>query len=75
MSQSTFIVGALIAGFVLYLAMKNRLSVYTGVLWGNTAAATPGSGSSASSGSSTASTVSGVASAVGAVSKVVDLFA
>jgi hypothetical protein len=36
MSQSAIILGALLAGFVLYLAAKNRLSTYVGVLWGPT---------------------------------------
>lgn len=39
MNQSAFIVGALLAGFVLYLAANKRLAVYTGVLWGSTGAA------------------------------------
>lgn len=38
MNQSSFIVGALLAGFVLYLAAKGRLTAYTNVLWGPTAA-------------------------------------
>jgi hypothetical protein len=41
MSQSTFIAGALIAGFVLFLAARNRLSTYAAVLWGSTAAPVP----------------------------------
>ncbi len=49
MSQSSLIVAALLAGFVLYLAAKGRLTTYTGVLWGQTAAPLPG-GSSTSSG-------------------------
>jgi len=44
MNQSTFIAGALLGGFVLYLAAQSRLSVYTAVLWGNTAAPVAGSG-------------------------------
>lgn len=39
MTQSSFIAGALIAGFVLYLAAKGRLPVYTAVLWGPVAKA------------------------------------
>jgi hypothetical protein len=41
LSQSTFIAGALIAGFVLFLAARNRLSAYAAVLWGSTAAQVP----------------------------------
>jgi hypothetical protein len=40
-SQSTFIAGALIAGFVLFLAARNRLSTYAAVLWGSTGAQVP----------------------------------
>jgi hypothetical protein len=32
MSQSTFIVGSLVGGFVLFLAMNNRLTTYLGVV-------------------------------------------
>jgi hypothetical protein len=35
-SQSAIILGALLAGFVLYLAAKNRLGTYVAVLWGPT---------------------------------------
>lgn len=34
MNQSSFIAGTLLAGFVLFLAANNRLSLYTAVLWG-----------------------------------------
>lgn len=34
MTQSGYIAGALLLGFVVYLAAKNRLGVYAGVLWG-----------------------------------------
>jgi hypothetical protein len=34
MSQSSYIVIALLGGFVVWLAANNRLGVYTGVLWG-----------------------------------------
>lgn len=44
MNQSSFIAGALLGGFVLYLAAQGRLSVYSAVLWGNTAAPVAGSG-------------------------------
>jgi hypothetical protein len=41
MSQSGFIAAMLLAAFVLWLAINNRLSAYTAVLWGNTAKPTP----------------------------------
>jgi hypothetical protein len=54
-SQSSFLVGMLGVGFLLYLAAKGRLPTYTGVLWGNTAQAPAksgdGSGGSGSGGS------------------------
>ena len=53
MNQSSFIVGALLAGFVIYLAAKGRLSTYAGILWGPTSAALP----SASGGSSNSNSV------------------
>lgn len=34
MNQSAIIGGSLLAGFVLFLAARNRLSAYAGVLWG-----------------------------------------
>jgi hypothetical protein len=43
-TQSGFIAGALLAGFVLYLAAKGRLSTYAAVLWGPTSASVPNSG-------------------------------
>jgi hypothetical protein len=33
-NQSSFIVGALLAGFILYLAGKGRLGTYASVIWG-----------------------------------------
>lgn len=51
MNQSSIIVATLLAGFVLYVAAKGRLGTYLGVLWGNTAQATP-SGSPGGSGGS-----------------------
>lgn len=36
MNQSAIIVGSLLAGFVLFLAARNRLGTYVGVLWGPT---------------------------------------
>lgn len=50
MTQSGYIAGALLLGFVLYLAAKNRLGVYASVFWG----AAPGEGSLASTGASAA---------------------
>lgn len=59
MSQSAFIVGALLGGFVLFLAVKGRLASYEAVLWGpKPSTSGSGSGSAGSSGgSSTGSTV------------------
>jgi hypothetical protein len=51
-SQSGWIVAALLGGFVLYLAAQGRLGAYTAVLWGPTAAPAPTLGSGASGGSS-----------------------
>lgn len=45
MTQSGFIAGAILALFVLYVAAKGRLTTYTNVLWGPTAAPTPSGGS------------------------------
>jgi hypothetical protein len=45
-NQSAFIAGALLAGFVIFLAARNRLGAYLAVLWGNTTAPTPGPGTS-----------------------------
>lgn len=41
MSQSSVIAGALLAAFIFWLAVNNRLQAYTAVLWGATAAPTP----------------------------------
>jgi hypothetical protein len=41
MSQSGFIAAMLLAAFVLWLAVNDRLSAYTAVLWGDTAAPKP----------------------------------
>jgi len=43
-SQSSLLVGLLAAAFLLYVAARGRLPVYTGVLWG------PASGGSGSGG-------------------------
>lgn len=45
MNQSALIGGALLAGFALFLAARDRLTVYGSVLWG----AKPGSGEPAPS--------------------------
>jgi len=45
LSQSGYIAAALLAGFIFYLAAQNRLSVYAAVLWGNTSASLPSTGS------------------------------
>lgn len=49
MNQSAILGGALLAGFVLFLAARDRLTVYERVLWGAKPDAhqTGGSGSSA----------------------------
>ena len=66
MSQSGYILAALLAGFVLYLAAKNRLGTYTSVLWGPAPAAPGGSASSSSwATSGIGGLVGNVASAVG----------
>jgi hypothetical protein len=57
-NQSSLIAGALLAAFVLYLAAANRLTVYTGVLWGNTAAPVPSGGTSSGSGGTISTTLS-----------------
>lgn len=38
MNQSAIIAASLLAGFVLFLAARNRLSTYVAVLWGPGAA-------------------------------------
>lgn len=50
MSQSGFILAALLAGFVLFLAARNRLGVYTGVIWGAPAGSSSGGSGSAAGG-------------------------
>lgn len=49
MSQSATLVAFIVAAFVLYLAAKGRLPVYTGVLWGPPSQGSPSGGSSGSS--------------------------
>lgn len=51
MTQSGFIAGALLAGFVLWLAATNRLGAYADVLWGATAQPPPSLGSGGGAGS------------------------
>lgn len=51
MSQSSLILGALLAGFVLFIAARNRLPLYAAVLWGPAPSAGAGASASASSGS------------------------
>lgn len=46
MNQSGTIAAALLAGFVLYLAARDRLKVYAAVLWGDTEAPLPSSSKS-----------------------------
>ncbi len=51
MNQSGFIVGALLAGFVLFIAARSRLPTYAAVLWGP-APASPGTSGASGGGSS-----------------------
>ena len=62
MSQSGIIAGALLAAFIFWLAVNNRLQTYTGVLWGPTAAPKPSGGPSGPG-----PTIPGVAPGAGAV--------
>lgn len=41
MNQSGVIAAAILAAFVLFLAARGRLGVYTAVLWGGTSAPLP----------------------------------
>lgn len=50
MSESSYIGAILLAAFILFLAAKGRLTAYTNVLWGNTAAPAPAASSGSSSG-------------------------
>lgn len=74
MSQSAFIATALLAGFVLWLAAKNRLGVYTGVLWGKTADPTPSGGGSSGGGSSVGNTISTVGKVATTAAEVASFF-
>jgi hypothetical protein len=62
-TQSAFIFGALLAAFVLFLAARDRLSTYAGVIWGAPSAAPLKSSGSGSSGGSTKDAVSAIKSA------------
>lgn len=69
MSQSAYLVGALLAAFVLYLAARGRLNTYAGVLFG----AAPSSGSTSGGGGGLLGTIGkvvGVAKTVGQVAEV-----
>lgn len=55
MNQSAFIVGALLAAFVLFLAARGRLPLYASILWGP-APGGAGSGSASGSGSGSGAT-------------------
>lgn len=63
MSQSAVIGGALLAGFVLFLAARNRLTVYERVLWGAKSAPAPAAKSGGSGGSDLAGTAADIAKA------------
>lgn len=63
MSQSGIIAGALLAAFIFWLAVNNRLQTYTGVLWGPTAAPKPTGNSTSSPGPA----IPGIAPGAGAV--------
>lgn len=69
MSQSAFIAGALLAGFVLYIAAKGRLVTYTAVLWGPTQSALPAGGSGGGS-ADVGSTVASVGKAVSTAAEI-----
>ena len=69
MTNSTLLTGALVFAFILFLATRKRLALYTSVLWGsaNTAPATAsgspnGSGNAAQPGTGVSSPTSPVAS-------------
>lgn len=65
MNQSAIIATALLAGFVLFLAARDRLRIYANVLWGGTSAPLPSSQTQAQSksdgGSSIFEDVGGIA--------------
>ncbi len=69
MNQSSFTAAMLAAAFVLFLAARNRLSAYTAVLWGNTAAALP----SSSAATPTAATAQAAAPALSAAMDAIGL--
>jgi len=55
MDQSTLIIGAILAGFVLYLAAANRLGVYVAILTGRTSGASSTSPTATSTSTGTSS--------------------
>jgi len=55
MSQSSYITAMLLAGFIIFVAAKNRLSTYTAILWGATTAPKPSGGLFGGGGSSSSS--------------------
>lgn len=67
MSQSAFIAGMLLAGFVLFIATEGRLNVYVSILAGSGSAGannlSSGSGGGSSGGSGNDSTMSDVETA------------
>jgi len=69
-SQSSLLVGLLAVTFLLYVAAKGRLPVYTGVLWGKESGGS-GSGGSGGGGSDLAKTASTAVD----IAKVAALFA
>lgn len=52
MNQSGFIFGALLAGFVLFIAARERLPLYASVVWGPAPAQPSAGGAGGSAGSS-----------------------
>jgi len=48
MSQSSVIAGGLLAAFIVWLAVNDRLQTYTAVLWGKTTQPKPASSSGTS---------------------------
>lgn len=71
MNQSALVTGALLAGFVLFLAARDRLTVYGDVLFGSAAAA-PG-GANVGGATTTAGNAPGSAGAAGSSGYLDDL--
>lgn len=67
MSQSAFLVAALLVGFVFYVATTGRLAVYVGVLTGGGKSDKPGAGGTGATGGGTAGQVVGAASSIAEV--------